>query len=112
MAVPEMNVPLDLEAPERAPDGMGGWRMSWRALGRIWCGLQARSGREAATRMGATGVAQWRITTRAAPMGDPRRPKPGQRLRSGSRVFLIEAVAEADAAGRYLDCFAREEDRA
>ena len=49
------------------------------------------------------------ITLRAAREGDPRRPRPGQRFRMGARVFPIEAVAEADGAGLWLDCVAREE---
>ena len=55
-------------------------------------------------------VVQCRITLLGAPVGDARRPRPGQRLRQGTRLFQIEAVAESDSSGRYLDCFAREED--
>lgn len=109
MTGPDMNVAMQLEAPDQVADGMGGWTREWRVQGRLWCAMDARSGREKATRLGTLGVVQWRITTRAAPVGDPRRPLPGQRLRNGSRVFLIEAVAEADT--HHLDCFAREEDR-
>ncbi|MBU2958631.1 head-tail adaptor protein [Paracoccus sp. 1_MG-2023] len=110
MSTPELNVALDLEAPDRVADGMGGWTTGWRRLGRLWCAMDARSGREKTTRLGMVSVVQWRITTHAAPAGDPRRPEPGQRLRNGTRVFVIEAVAEA--GGRHLDCFAREEDQA
>ena len=59
--------------------------------------------------VGAESVVAWRITLRAARLGDPRRPRPGQRFRMGARVFPIEAVAEADGAGLWLDCVAREE---
>ena len=72
--------------------------------------MEARSGREQGTGAGMISVVQWRITLRAAPLGDARRPRPGQRLRQGTRLFQIEAVAESDPSGRYLDCFAREED--
>ena len=57
----------------------------------------------------APGTVTYRITVRAAPFGAPRRPKPEQRLREGARVFRIAAVAEDDADGRYLTCFAQEE---
>ena len=51
----------------------------------------------------------YRIVVRAAPMGSDARPRPDQRFREGARVFAIRAVAEEDAAGRYLVCFADEE---
>lgn len=46
---------------------------------------------------------------RGARDADPRRPRPEQRFRMGARVFRIEAVAEADPAGLWLDCIAKEE---
>ena len=51
----------------------------------------------------------YRVTVRGAPTGAPSRPKAGQRLREGARLFLIQAVTERDQFGRYLTCFAREE---
>jgi head-tail adaptor len=42
-------------------------------------------------------------------VGSDRRPRPDQRFREGARLFRILAVAEADAQGLYLTCFAREE---
>lgn len=110
MAEVGMNTRLALEAPERSADGLGGFGTVWQHLGWIWARMDARSGRETATGVGPISVVQWRITLRAAPMGDPRRPRPGQRFRMGSRLFLIGAVAEGDARGLTLDCFAREED--
>nr|WP_111297991.1 head-tail adaptor protein [Paracoccus saliphilus] len=109
MPVPELNVRLALETPDRTGDGMGGHRQEWRQLGWLWAGLEARSAREKGSGPGMISVAQWRIAVRAAASGDPRRPRPGQRLRLGQRLFLIEAVAEADPRGRFLFCFAREE---
>ncbi|MFC0201749.1 head-tail adaptor protein [Paracoccus rhizosphaerae] len=105
-----MNTRLALEAPERIADGLSGYRTDWRQLGWLWVRMDARSGREQGTGAGMVSVVQWRITTRAAPVGDPRRPRPGQRFRLGERLFNIEAVAESDAGGRLVDCFAREED--
>jgi head-tail adaptor len=51
----------------------------------------------------------YRITVRGAEVGSPRRPRPDQRLKDGTRVFTILAVTERDSDGRYLTCFAREE---
>lgn len=111
MGVPDLNVRFGLEMSERSPDGLGGHTTHWRHLGWLWGRMEARSGREQATGAGMISVVQWRIKTRAAPAGDLRRPRPGQRMRLGARLFLIEAVAESDAAGRFLNCFAREEDQ-
>lgn len=105
-----LNTRLALEAAERQPDGLGGYATDWRQLGWLWAEMDARSGREQGTGAGLVSVVRWRITTHAAPVGDPRRPRPGQRFRLGQRLFVIEAVAERDTAGRFVDCFAREED--
>lgn len=51
----------------------------------------------------------FRIFLRAAPQASPQRPRPDQRLREGARIFRILAVSEADAAGAFLICHAREE---
>lgn len=52
----------------------------------------------------------YRITVRGAAVGSPRRPRPEQRLVDGGRVFTILAVTERDPDGRFLVCFAREEE--
>lgn len=106
---PRLSVPLVLESPERQPDGMGGFRLHWVAQGRLWAEMRARSGAERFAEVGAQSVVTWAITVRAAPVGDPRRPRPDQRLRGGERLFRIVSVAETGADGRYLICTAREE---
>ncbi|MBU3031293.1 head-tail adaptor protein [Paracoccus marinaquae] len=112
MGRPRLNLRLALEAPERQEDGMGGHRVVWRQLGWLWAGMEAAAGRERLVQVGPQSLVTWRITLRAAPKGDPRRPEPDQRLRLGARLFHIEAVAECDPDGRWLTCFAREEDQA
>lgn len=110
MGAPRLNVQLVLEAAERQGDGMGGHQVLWRELGTLWAEMDAGSGRERHAEVGPQSVVRWRITVRGVPIGDPRRPAAGQRLRLGDRLFRIEAVAERDPAGRWLTCFAREED--
>lgn len=100
---------LVLEAPERVADGAGGFAEVWQARGVLWAGMRAGGGRAVAGEEAALGLAQWRITVRAAPDGSPARPRPGQRFREGGRIFDILTVAEADAGGRHLICEAREE---
>lgn len=109
MSAPRLTIPLVLESPERVADGMGGYRMVWKPLGVLYAGMQAGAGSERQAEVGAESIVAWRITVRGARDGDPRRPRPEQRFRMGPRVFRIEAVAEAGAAGLWLDCIAREE---
>lgn len=109
MNAPRLTIPLVLESPERVPDDMGGYRMAWRPKGVLYARMQAGSGAERQAEVGSESVVTWRITVRGARDADPRRPRPEQRFRMGARVFRIEAVAEADPAGLWLDCIAKEE---
>jgi len=104
-----MNRALVLETPQVAADGAGGFVTTWAALGTVWADVALRSGREARGAAGVIGDTTFRITLRAAPVGAEGRPRPGQRFRDGPRIFTSEAVAEADALGRNLTCFASEE---
>ena len=109
MAVPRLNVPLVLEEKDRQPDGMGGYRIIWRALGVVHGRMNSGTGRLRGAEVGAESVTGWRILLRAFPQGDQRRPVPGQRLRMGARVFRVDAVAEQGPAGRHLTVIAEEE---
>lgn len=109
MKVPVLNRQLVLEAPERVPDGAGGFIEVWSELGVLWAQMKPGTGVERAGEFVTLASVPWKITVRAAPEGSPRRPRPEQRFREGTRVFRILAVAEADAGAHYLICFAREE---
>ena len=98
-----------LEERSMVPDGAGGFAVSWVALGEIWAAVTPGMGRDSAVAGIRLGEVALRITVRGAPEGAASRPIAGQRLREGGRQFHILAVAEADASGRYLTCFAREE---
>ncbi|MCG7492071.1 head-tail adaptor protein [Thalassobius sp. Cn5-15] len=102
---PHRNRQLILEAPLQTADGAGGFITTWQALGVLWGAVALRSGREGA------GLSQTRlrITLRAAPVGSAMRPAPNQRLREGTRLYLIDSVHESDAGARYLTCLAHEE---
>jgi len=100
---------LVLEERRRTADGAGGFEGEWTVLGTLWAAMEAARGREVASAAGGLARVPWRITVRGAPAGSPRRPRAGQRLRDGARIFSVLAVAEADRAGRYLTCFAEEE---
>ncbi|VDC31786.1 head-tail adaptor protein [Pseudogemmobacter humi] len=109
MKAPHLRRALLLEDAARAPDGAGGFTMSWAPLGTLWAEVAAGSGRDTAGEEVILGAVSWRITLRALPQGAALRPRPGQRFREGERIFAILAVAERDAGGRWLTCFCREE---
>uniref|UniRef100_UPI0038CBF7E2 head-tail adaptor protein n=1 Tax=Aliiroseovarius salicola TaxID=3009082 RepID=UPI0038CBF7E2 len=100
---------MTLEEPQRVPDGAGGFNETWVALGDLWAEIKAGTGSEKAANHVTLSSISFRITLRAAPHGAPSRPKPEQRFRAGTRIFLILAVAEADRGAQYLTCFAKEE---
>lgn len=108
-SIPNLNRQLILEAPQRVPDGAGGYTVTWTTLGMHWAELRARTGRESAGVATSLSRSTFSITLRAAPVGSPSRPLPEQRLRDGSRIFQITAVTESAASARYLICYAEEE---
>lgn len=107
MSAPQLDRLLTLEQAVRVPDGAGGFTSTWAQVCTHWAEVKSGAGRQAAGEEVFLAQVPYRITLRAAPYGDPARPRPEQRLREGVRIFTILAVAERDA--RYLVCFAREE---
>ncbi len=100
---------LLLERPVSAPDGAGGFALTWETLGSVWAEVVARSGRAADGGAISLSARKYRITLRGAPLGAERRPTADCRLREGDRIFFIDAVTERDVLGRYLVCHATEE---
>lgn len=109
MKTPRLNRRLVLETRGETPNGSGGFAISWTGLGTVWAAVLPGTGREGGAEAVTLGQVSCRIVLRAAPDGAESRPRPGQRLREGGRVFGILAVTEADPDARYLTCFAREE---
>lgn len=107
--VPVLRHALVLEEAVAQPDGAGGYREVWAALGTHWAEVAAGTGRERTADLVRLSMVPWRITVRGAPVGAPSRPRAGQRFRQGTRLYRILSVAERDAAGRYLLCLAHEE---
>ncbi|MEX3015902.1 phage head closure protein [Gymnodinialimonas hymeniacidonis] len=105
MRPPQFNRKLILEAPSRVSDGAGGFAETWAPLGIIWGEVLPRgAGREV-----EASELKLKVTVRAAPQGAPSRPTAAMRFRDGDRIYRIEAVTEAEAEGRYLICFVKEE---
>lgn len=101
--------PMSLERPVHVPDGAGGATCSWEPLGTLWAGLRALGAPRDEGGAVPSISTRWRVTVRAAEVGAPSRPVPGQRLRLGERIFAVEAVREREGDPRYLDCDAIEE---
>lgn len=109
MSTPQLNRSFVLEAPLKVADGAGGYNRDWEPLGVLWAEVKAGSGREKAETAATLSRVPYRITVRAAPYGAPSRPVAGQRLRDGSRIFKIFAVAEWGVKAAYLTCHTEEE---
>lgn len=109
MRDPRLNRSLVLEGPVKLADGAGGYTRSWEPLGVLWAEVTAASGRKMAKGETSLSHVPLRITLRAAPYGAASRPKPGQRLVEGARIFNIIAVTEQGTHAQYLVCHAEEE---
>lgn len=109
MKAPHLNRALQLESASRVPDGAGGFVTVWAPVATLWAEVVAGAGRDPAGEEVVLTSVNYRITVRAAPPGAANRPRPEQRFREDTRVFTIVAVAERDAAGRWLACTCREE---
>ena len=99
---------LVLEAPQRTPDGSGGFAIDLgagrHALGRRDGADGARGPDRRAPSGRGCATGSWCAARRSG----RRAAAPEQRLREGGRVFAILTVAERDVDGRYLEILAEE----
>lgn len=98
---------LVLEAPERVPDGGGGWEVTWQPLGTLWASMRATGAAEREHGARGYGRVTHRVIVRSAPAGSPRRPRADQRFLAGDRVLNVRGVAEAREPG-FLICWCEE----
>lgn len=108
MARPALRRLMTLESPVATDDAGGGRIVSWQALGALWAHVDAVTASEPLSGARERARVTHRILVRGAPEGSPQRPAPHQRFREGSRIYGILGVAEDDAEGRYLRCWAEE----
>lgn len=108
MSAPELTRRLVLERPVESPDGGGGVRREWQALGAHWAEVRPSGAIERSFGGVETSVVTHRLTLRWAPFGAPSRPRAHQRLRDGERVYEVLGVAEADGHNRFMLVWARE----
>lgn len=109
MSLPRLSRQMVLETQVRMPDGAGGHTTTWSALGTVFADVKAGTGRQVTDLTAAMSRMTCRVIVRAAPIGAPSRPQPGQRFREGSRIYRVDAVSPYDRGGLYLACFAVEE---
>lgn len=109
MAEPVLNSLLVLEEPLRVADGAGGYTQTWSVLGELWGEVVARGAVDGDIAAGPISRMRYRVTLRGAPEGDPARPKVGQRLRQGGRIFMVDGVADRASGAAYLTVWASEE---
>jgi head-tail adaptor len=109
MKEPHLNRQLTLENAVQSPDGSGGLTVTWVQLGTVWAEFQSATASEKTGYAAPVARALYRAILRAAPVGSPRRPQPGQRARIGTRIFEIDAVSEYDRDARFLRCILKEE---
>jgi head-tail adaptor len=102
MSAPELTRPVLLEGQSLLPDGAGGYAPGWAELGRLWAEFRPGPARGPGSDAARASRVTHLVTVRGAPPGSPARPRPGQRLRDGLRLFRILSVAEADPSGRFL----------
>lgn len=92
--------------PSEAPDGAGGVTRGWTEGAAHWGHVALRSGGLRRSEWGGRERVRVRITIHALPEGDPSRPRPGERLREGMRLWAVDAVHPEDLRGRFLTVFA------
>lgn len=98
---------LTLQEVTLVPDDAGGFSESWNPVGTLWADMRPRTARARDGEAVTLSHAGYRAIVRAAPAGSPRRPKAGQRLIEGDRIFPIDAVS--DLSAMYLECLVHEE---
>lgn len=94
---------LVLEAPVATPDGAGGMVTAYRSVARLFAAIDPQGPQEQEDTGFASFPRLLRITLRYRSG-----LATGQRFRLGTRTLVIEAVADPDETGRYLQCTCRE----
>ena len=98
--IPVLNRRLQLEAPQRTPDGAGGFTETWAAIGTLWAAFEPGSGGERDGDQLTLSRVPYRIIVRGAPVGAPSRPRPEQRFReAGGRVPAVGGRRAAGCTG-------------
>lgn len=93
----QLRTMIAIDDPVETPDGQGGWVRDWTERALVWAHEEAAASRAADFAGRAQSVASRRFWIRFRT--DMR---PGQRIRRGDRIFLIDTADDADGSRRYL----------
>ena len=108
--LPNLSRLLILEAPQKTPDGGGGFEITGAEVGKLWAQVRSGTGRAGAGEASPVTRMDLRITCRAAPIGNAARPTAGQRFIEGTRIYAIQGVSDDSPSPNYITVFALEEE--
>ncbi len=100
----QMTVRLLLEEPVNVPDGQGGATKTWAEIAAMWAKIEPVSSMVTERAGAEIGTITHRIWLRFR-----EGVSAGQRLRKGSRLFVVKLVQDPDETGRYLTCLCEED---
>lgn len=93
----QLRTALTLEQASEAPDGQGGFVVTWSTVATLWAMVEPMSGRGTVFAERADTLSTHRIWVRWRT--DVMR---GMRLANGGRQYRIDTVEDADGSRRYL----------
>lgn len=97
---------LVLEQPVAAPDGAGGFIVTWTPVATVWAALAPLSAGELAFADGLKGRVTHRIVLRRR-----QGVSADRRFRDGARIFDIRSVIDLGERHVWLECLAEETTR-
>lgn len=99
----ELNKRVTLQIPAKAPDGMGGFTVTWTDAATVWAAVWPVNATETiqAGKVGLTVTHRVRIRYRSV-------VKAGWRISFGGRYFNIVSIIDPNTAHRWLDILCRE----
>lgn len=100
----QLRTALTVEQPSEAPDGQGGFIVTWDIVVTVWAMVEPMAGRSVAFAERVDTLSSHRIWIRWR--NDVVR---GMRLTGNGRIYRIDTVEDADGTRRYLVIKATEE---
>lgn len=99
----DLNKRITLQHPSKAPDGMGGFTVTWTDAATVWAAVWPVGASEAAQAGQTTMTVTHRIRIRYRSI-----VKAGWRISYAGRYFNIVAVIDPNSAHRWLDILCKE----
>jgi SPP1 family predicted phage head-tail adaptor len=99
----ELRRRVTLQAPATAPDGGGGFTVTWNPVTQLWAQMRALSGTEIVVADGLQGRVTHEFVIRKRSDVSP-----AMRLTMGARIFVIWAVLDRDGPDPFIRVQAEE----